>query len=182
MESGSEVIRKAMNRTTRLLIVALVIVSCVLCDQATKAIARRALDPYEKVQMLGGVVRFQYVENPGAFLSMGAGLPDGTRFLIFVVFVGGALAATLYYAIQGRSVFRAQLVSLALIAGGGIGNLIDRIVDDGGVVDFMSMGIGPVRTGIFNVADMAIMAGMFAFLIFGIRKPAPVEAVAETGA
>ena len=45
----------------------------------------------------------------------------------------------------------------------------------------MSMGFGPVRTGIFNVADMAIMAGMFAFLIFGIRKPAPVETAVETG-
>ena len=51
---------------------------------------------------------------------------------------------------------------------GGIGNLIDRVFHGGLVIDFLNMGIGPVRTGIFNVADMAIMAG-FALLILQPR-------------
>jgi signal peptidase II len=56
-------------------------------------------------------------------------------------------------------------VSVALIVGGGVSNLIDRLRYGGYVVDFLNVGIGPVRTGIFNVADMAIMVGvvMWAF-------------------
>jgi signal peptidase II len=63
----------------------------------------------------------------------------------------------------------AQLTGLALATSGGIGNLIDRITNEGRVIDFVSVGIGPVRTGIFNVADMAIMAGVV-LLLAGMRR------------
>lgn len=47
---------------------------------------------------------------------------------------------------------------MALFLGGGVSNLLDRLIH-GTVIDFMNVGIGPLRTGIFNVADMAIMLG-----------------------
>jgi len=175
-------VQKIMNRLSRLLIVALVLTTCVGCDQVTKSIAKGSLEPYEKITLLRDVVHLQYVENPGAFLSLGAGLPDDLRFLLFVVFVAAALAATLAYGIGGRNVHPGQLVSLALIAGGGIGNLIDRIGNEGGVVDFMSVGIGPLRTGIFNVADVAIMAGLFAFIITLRKYPQAMPTPAEANA
>ena len=50
------------------------------------------------------------------------------------------------------------LIAVALFASGGASNLIDRLVR-GSVIDFMNVGVGPVRTGIFNVADVAVMAG-----------------------
>jgi len=50
-------------------------------------------------------------------------------------------------------------VALALLAGGGTSNLLDRLLYDGRVTDFLNVGIGSLRTGIFNLADMAIMAG-----------------------
>jgi signal peptidase II len=62
-----------------------------------------------------------------------------------------------------------QIVSLSLICGGGFGNLIDRLRYDGYVMDFLNIGIGPIRTGIFNVADVALMAGI-ALLVFQQRR------------
>ncbi len=59
---------------------------------------------------------------------------------------------------------RPQMLAVALLLAGGIGNLLDRVFHGGLVIDFLNMGIGPLRTGIFNVADMAIMAG-FALLL-----------------
>lgn len=64
-------------------------------------------------------------------------------------------------------------LGLALAAGGGISNLADR-VRYGAVVDFLNVGIGPVRTGIFNVADMAILLGL-AFLLTRTRTKPGVD-------
>jgi signal peptidase II len=51
-----------------------------------------------------------------------------------------------------------------LILAGGFGNLYDRALNDGRVVDFMHFQLGPLETGVFNVADVAIMIGMFGFI------------------
>ena len=52
-----------------------------------------------------------------------------------------------------------RLAGCGLLVSGAVGNLIDRVRFDGLVIDFLNVGLGPLRTGIFNVADMAIMAG-----------------------
>jgi signal peptidase II len=75
----------------------------------------------------------------------------------------------LLIALVGASLFARRLepwrvVALALVAGGGISNLIDRLLYNGRVTDFLNVGIGSLRTGIFNVADMAIMAGALLLL------------------
>jgi signal peptidase II len=68
-----------------------------------------------------------------------------------------------------------------LIIGGGFGNLLDRFLNDGAVIDFMNLGLGWLRTGIFNVADMAITGGVIFLLVFGLRsrpktqEPSPQE-------
>jgi signal peptidase II len=98
---------------------------------------------------------------------MGAQLPEALRFLIFVVFTGTMLAVMLLLVIKERAGDPAQLTGLALLAGGGMGNLIDRLFNDGRVVDFVSLGLGPVRTGVFNVADVAVMAGA-TLLFYGL--------------
>src|SRR6185437_669837 len=67
----------------------------------------------------------------------------------------------------------ARFVALALVAGGGISNLIDRLLYDGRVTDFLNVGIGSLRTGIFNLADMAILAGAL-LLVLRMRGAAPL--------
>jgi signal peptidase II len=146
-----------------------VLVSCVGCDQATKSAARRLLASSGPVSILNGLVRFEYAENPGAFLGLGADLPGSLRFLIFVVFTGTVLALTPLLALKGWDKTPTRLTGVALVVGGGLGNLIDRVVNDGRVVDFVSVGVGSLRTGIMNVADVAVFAGA-ALLLCGLLR------------
>ena len=162
-----------MKGSVRSGLLALGLVFCVGCDQAAKAIARDALASSPPVSFFGGAVRFEYAENPGAFLSLGAELPPEIRFLLGVVFVAVALAALLVFMLRSTSLSAGQKVGLASIVGGGFGNPIDRVANDGHVIDFVSVGIGPLRTGIFNVADMAITAGVLIMLVSGWRERAP---------
>ena len=62
------------------------------------------------------------------------------------------------------------VLAVALIFSGGVGNLYDRIAYGGSVVDFISIGIGPVRTGIFNIADIAITVGVLILLTVAFRR------------
>ena len=75
------------------------------------------------------------------------------------------LSVFLYYLLTNDALHKISLVAGGLMMGGGVGNLIDRIFNDGAVVDFLNIGIGSVRTGIFNVADMSIMLGLVLFLL-----------------
>ena len=158
------------SSSVRLLLAALALLAFLGCDQATKALARDALASSPPVSLLGGAVRFQYAENPGAFLSLGAGLSPQWRFLLGVVFSGVALAALAIFAAHSAQLSTAQRLGLGLVVAGGLGNLIDRLANDGRVVDFISVGIGSLRTGIFNVADMAITAGVLAAMVAGWKR------------
>jgi len=67
-----------------------------------------------------------------------------------------------------------KMFSIALVFSGGIGNIIDRIVFDRHVTDFMNVGFGNLRTGIFNVADMCVTAGVIGlFIFFNDKKHQP---------
>lgn len=162
-----------MKNPLRSGLLALGLVSCTGCDQAVKAIARGALESSPPVTLLGGAVRLEYTENPGAFLSLGANLPAEARFLLGVVFVALSLAALLVFTFRTASLIPRQKAGLILILGGGLGNLIDRLANDGHVIDFVSLGIGPLRTGIFNLADVVITAGVVLMFLSCWKQEAP---------
>ncbi|MGH8237622.1 MAG: signal peptidase II [Steroidobacteraceae bacterium] len=149
-----------MTTPKRLLLVLAILFSCVGCDQATKSVAKAYLSETHAVVLLGDTVRLQVAKNYGAFLSLGASLGETSRGILLSVVVGLVLAALLAYLFISKPQNPVVGVSIALIVGGGVSNLIDRLRYGGYVVDFLTVGIGPVRTGIFNVADMAIMAGV----------------------
>ena len=164
---------KSMKRS---IIVALSLFGCVGCDQATKGIAREALHGSETISFLGDLVRFQHAENPGAFLSFGADMNDSLRFWIFTALVIGFLMWASFRLFKDFDMYWGQTVGWTLVVSGGIGNVIDRVVR-GTVTDFMMVGLGPVHTGIFNVADMAIMAGIGCLFFWSKKTPnAPLEA------
>lgn len=129
----------------------------VLVDQLTKIWAVATLPTEVPWRYLGDMIRLQYAKNTGAFLSLGAGLSEGARFWVFVVGVGGLIVAMAVYLFRSDALTRLEVWAFALAIGGGVGNLIDRI-GFGYVRDFMNVGIGSLRTGIFNVADMSISA------------------------
>ncbi|NVN90513.1 MAG: signal peptidase II [Desulfuromonadales bacterium] len=153
-----------MKLMKRVLLIAPVLLCCVGCDQLTKNIARQGLANSEPISFLNNMVRLQYSENPGAFLSLGAGSPETIRFWIFTVCVGGFLASMFVYLLVYPHNSKAHIISLSLVIGGGVGNLIDRIFNEGRVIDFLNVGIGPLRTGVFNVADIVISCGIVWFI------------------
>jgi signal peptidase II len=156
-----------MVKTARLALLLLTMLSCVGCDQVTKSAARAQLVPGASISLLGDVIRLEYIENPGAFLSLGHSLPVATRHALFTyggaLLVLGAMLWALFSlrATTARTVGAdfAQTLGAALICGGGLGNSIDRFAHGGYVTDFLNVGIGGLRTGIFNVADFALLLG-----------------------
>jgi signal peptidase II len=144
----------------RTLLICSVLFSCIGCDQVTKGIAGQTLPKLETISFANDILRLRYCENPGAFLGFGANAPESFRYWTFTLVVFCFLSGLLAYAIFSKASTANKIVALSLIAGGGFGNLIDRICNNGKVIDFMNVGIGPVRTGIFNVADIAILIGV----------------------
>src|SRR5215471_15262259 len=152
-----------MERRKRIALVLVMLVACVGCDQGTKALARNHLRGSDGMSFLADTVRLDYTENEGAFLSLGASLPGPWRAAIFTVGCSAAIAALLSYTLFAARGGYFQILGLSLICAGGIGNLIDRWIH-GYATDFLNVGIGPVRTGIFNVADVALLAGCLVVL------------------
>lgn len=149
---------------------AIVMLASVALDQATKHAARALLAPNQRHSFLGDVFRLELVENPGAFLSLGATLPPRIRSVVLTWGVLALVLAAAWVAVV-RPAARHVSLGAALVAGGGLGNLWDRIAANGYVTDFLNLGIGGLRTGVFNVADLAIVGGAALLLLPGRRRP-----------
>jgi signal peptidase II len=166
----------APSRTIRLLVVALILISTAGCDQMTKHLARKQLNSVESTPLAGGLVEFVLAENPGAFLSLGASLPEGLRGGLFTAGISLGLVALLIYLLRVEAIPWSSFFWLVLIWAGGMSNLVDRFFRHGLVTDFMIIRIGPLHTGVFNVADLAIVTGTI-FLLLSLRGR-PTKSVA----
>lgn len=153
-----------MSRRQALIFVC-VLVGSVGCDQATKEIAENTLDPASTIWLVADTVRLQLAFNSGGFMSMGEGLPAAARSILFVTLVPLALLGICVMSLRAGLFTGVSLLGLGLIAGGGLGNWLDRMVNGGYVTDFISLHLGPLRTGVFNVADVAIVAGVCLLLL-----------------
>ncbi len=164
------------GRVKRGLAVLAIAVSTVGCDRLTKVAARDQLSGKGRTSLIADVLRLEYAENAGGFLSLGAALPSVSRVAVFTV--GTALGLTVVGLALARRLQRAEpVLGLALLWSGGVSNLADRVAG-GTVVDFLNLGIGPVRTGIFNVADVAIMLGIAALIVEARKARRPRAATA----
>jgi len=156
------------------MLLVLVVVACAGCDQATKTAAKTLLPPSGALTMLHNTITFVYTENSGAFLSLGASWPEGVRFALFTVATGLFLAVACTWLLRAPRGSPCQQMGLALLVGGGVGNLIDRLAHHGRVVDFIRLAVGPVRTGVFNVADVAITGGVLLLVVHALwDRPTP---------
>ena len=154
-----------MNTLTRCALVALVLVGCVGCDQVSKTAARAYLPGTGVHSYLSDTLRLEYAQNPGAFLSLGEYLPPAVRYDSLVIGVGVFVVALLAWATVAARLTGLQRVAIAAIGAGGASNLIDRVRFDGVVTDFLNVGFGSLRTGIFNVADTIVMLGALVLVI-----------------
>jgi signal peptidase II len=156
------------SRTLRLLVVALILISTAGCDQVTKHLARKQLNSVESTALAGGLVELVLAENPGAFLSLGASLPEWLRGSLFTAGISLGLLLLLVYLLRVEAIPWGSFSWLVLIWAGGMSNLVDRFVRHGLVTDFMIIRVGPLHTGVFNVADLAIVTGTI-FLLLSLR-------------
>ena len=135
----------------------------VLVDCTTKELAETHLVPAEVPhEVVGSVLRFTLGYNPGA--AFGIEFPGARPVLTAAAMLIVGILFHLYR--RARAADAALSLALALVTGGAIGNLIDRIFSPHGVVDFIDVGVGPYRFWTFNLADVAITTG--AALLVGI--------------
>ena len=158
-----------MRVLIRSAVIAFVLVCCVGCDQVSKTEARVYLPGTGIHSYLGDTFRLQYAENPGAFLSLGESFPAPIRYAVFTIGVGALVVAVLGWAVFSSRLTWPQRLALVVIGASGAGNIIDRIRFDGAVTDFLNLGIGSLRTGIFNVADATLMLSVVG-LLFAWRQ------------
>ena len=159
-----------MSTIKRLVLILFVLVACVGCDQTTKAFADSKLPKSHALSFFSDTVRLQLAHNEGAFLGLGASSPKSWRLAALRFGVAAMLLVLLAYAFFVPELHVQDVLALALILAGGASNLIDRLIHGGYVVDFINLGVGSLRTGIFNVADIAITVGVLVLLIQGWRR------------
>ena len=148
----------------------------VVADALTKAWVRTAFQPGETVPILGDAVRLTYVLNPGAAFGIHVG--DWSR-PVFTALALGALAFLVALLHTTSVADRARIVALALVAGGAVGNLLDRVMGPGAVVDFLDVGFGAVRWPVFNLADVGVTTGAVLLVVLLWSEEEPRTAPGE---
>lgn len=131
-------------------------------DQVTKHLVVDRLGSGEEVRVIDGVLTFRLTYNPGGAFGLGQSIPG------FFLVASLAIAVTIVY--LARKVDDPRwLVPLGVVLGGGVGNLIDRVVRSPGgrVVDFIDLQVWPL----FNVADSAIVVGVAILFFLSFRSP-----------
>ena len=153
----------------RIIWVLAIVIANVVLDQWSKHIAEAMLMGKPPVSYLGDLFRLYYVENKGAFLSMGAGQAEWIRYWGLKILPVVLLTFLFVYTLFSSQMSKRQYIAFSFILGGGLSNVYDRILYNQ-VGDFMNMGIGSLRTGIFNFADVSIMVGLAIMLPELLRK------------
>lgn len=132
----------------------IVIAAAVVVDQVSKILVIKYLKDIVSVELIPGVFRFTYVENRGAAFGM---LSDNRW--VFMIISTLAIGALIVYLWKFRPDSRLACLALSMIAGGGIGNMIDRVAL-GYVVDFIDFCAFPsVWMWVFNIADAFVCVG-----------------------
>lgn len=138
----------------------IIIISAIAADRVSKVICRQYLRPLGSIPVIKGVFHLTYVENTGAAFGM---LQGNTWFLILTSVLVSTVVAYLIWKVKPEN--RYVKISLALILGGALGNLVDRVLL-GYVVDFLDFRIWPV----FNIADSCVVVGAILLGYFVVVK------------
>ena len=143
----------------------------VVFDQLVKVLIKSSLRIGEKVEIIDDFFWFWHVRNKGMAFSLGSGLPEGIRDILFLALPVAVLLFLLVFYFKSQQITGVQRWCFAAILGGGIGNLIDRFFRPEGVIDFISFKfygiLGFERYPTFNVADSTVViAGIIMVLSY----------------
>jgi len=160
-----------MKRNIKIVLFCTLSVLFIGCDQVTKELAKVHLKDKPMMSFYHDTFRLDYIENTGAFLSLGDDWPPAASFWLMNVLPLLFLVGLFVYAIRKTATAGLiQIFPFMLIFAGGLGNIIDRMLYNRHVTDFMNMGINNLRTGIFNVADVYVTTGVIMLFVFQWKK------------
>ena len=146
----------------------LIVLLNVGCDQLSKDLVRKHVEPMDYIQVVNDNFILTNVENTGAMLGFGQDFPP----ILKRIFLQGlpliVLLVLMARTLQKTNLNRWMVLAFAFVIGGGIGNLIDRIAY-GSVTEFCQVKFGFFKTGIFNMADVSVSIGVFLLLFVTLR-------------
>jgi len=157
------------NKYIKLVIISALIV---ILDQLTKLFIIKYLPLHHTVPVITGIFNITHVQNPGGAFGILAGLSPGMRTVIFLFISSLAVGLIFYFYMKTPRTHSWLAAGFALIFGGAIGNLIDRI-RFGVVIDFLDFYIRKYHWPAFNIADSAISAGIAIFVFHLLFKKIP---------
>lgn len=146
----------------------------VALDQMTKAVILTALPLHNEISVIPGFFNITHIQNPGGAFGIFASFNPSLRHLFFVIVAFMALGLVFYFYVVTPPSHPALAGGFALIFGGAIGNLIDRIRFEK-VVDFLDFFIGSWHWPAFNVADSAISVGIGIFIFHMVFNKIPMR-------
>ena len=153
-----------IKRTRRIILISLIIFLNIICDQISKSIIRNKINNNKIVNIINDNLVFQKAENSGAAMGLGSNLPTDLKTIYFQLLPIIFLLFLYRMIIIETELSKLTVIGIAFAIGGGIGNIFDRIAY-GTVTDFILIKFGVFKTGIFNIADVSIIIGIFlAFL------------------
>jgi signal peptidase II len=156
-----------MKKGMKIMLFCLCSLMLISWDRASKELAKEHLKDKEPISYFHNTVRLEYVENTGAAMNLGDNLSKTASFWLLSILPLAFLLGMFVHTIRkSNQLDLLTLSAIALVFAGGMGNIIDRLMFDRHVSDFMNIGLGSLRTGIFNFADICVSAGAIIFLVF----------------
>ena len=150
-------------------IIVLVVLLNIGCDQISKDIVRKKVVAYDYIEILNDNFILTKVENTGAMLGFGQSLSPILKIIFLQALPILVLLFLLYRILKKQDLDKWMVIAFAFVIGGGIGNLIDRVAY-GSVTDFFQIKIGPLKTGIFNMADVSVTSGAILIFVLLLRN------------
>lgn len=165
---------------SRPVFISVLIVINIVLDQVSKFWVREAVVPGSESSIIGDIFTLHNVENAGAFLGMGSDLNPIVKLIFLLILPIAVLLGVLYHIFKTKNLDQYSLIGFCCIIGGGIANIYDRIVY-GSVTDFLHIDLGgPLRTGIFNIADVSVMVGMGLLLLAQYKNGKKEKAITNS--
>ena len=131
-------------------------------DLLTKYVVQQTMHVYESIEVIGDFFRLTFIHNPGAAFGLHLGPYSRFIFLGLAFIALGVLFVMYRHTSTGDKL---RLFAIGAIAGGALGNVVDRIRSADGVIDFLDFGVGDLRWPVFNIADTAVTIGAVLLLV-----------------
>ena len=137
-------------------------------DRVTKYLALTYMKGKQSISLLWNTVIISYVENTGAFLGLGSNWNVYIKYTVLLIIpIIICFIAIIFCLI--RNIEKVKTIIIISIVAGGLSNLFDRLFNNFSVIDFLNFGIGNIRTGILNVADLSVTFGIILFILIEIK-------------